>query len=198
MKSYNMYVSAFTAELIFRILGWAAFRWLSKHKSSRKPGANPHVRPGGWRGKDAAGGAAGVRKNKLQRKLPMQQVSGERRGTAWVSWLLQESAAITSSFCFPTARWEHRHPSSCGEAQTETALRYHSSEQNLHPEYTRLCLCFSCLPNWLWRRLFFSQMKISKSGGVKSRIWWKRMLNGSGTGPADPRTTHQSMERSSL
>lgn len=41
----------------------------------------------------------------------------------------------------------------------------------------------------------FSQMKIFKRGDAKLRTWWKRMLTGSGTGPADPRTAHQSMER---
>lgn len=40
----------------------------------------------------------------------------------------------------------------------------------------------------------FSQTKISKSRDTKSRTWWRRTLTGSGTGPADPRTTHQSME----
>lgn len=40
----------------------------------------------------------------------------------------------------------------------------------------------------------FSQMKISKSRDANSRTWWKTTLTGSGTGPADPRTTHQSME----
>lgn len=59
-----------------RFLGWATFQWdwFSKHQSSRKPGANPHVQSGGRPGENAAWSPKRIRQKQLQRKLSVQQV----------------------------------------------------------------------------------------------------------------------------
>lgn len=115
--------------------------------------------------------------------------TGQRgKGRRSLSLLCCGEVCIDHMFV-PTVLWELRHPSSSGEAQRETALRYHSRQQKpIHRIST-----FWLFPHLVLTASVFSQMKISKSGDAKWRTWWKRMPTGSGTGPADPRTTHQSM-----
>lgn len=86
--------------IIFRFLGRAPFqwRWLSKCESSRKPGANPHVHPGGWPGENAARSTTWVRKNQLQGKLSVQQV-GRRRGSTAGAFLIMPWCGIQDVSC---------------------------------------------------------------------------------------------------
>lgn len=74
---------------------------------------------------------------------------------------LQQSGVFP---CFPTALWEHRHPSSCGEARTQTALRYRSLQQDC----ICFCLRFCCLPHWLWRHLFLVRWRFPRAE-IRSR-----------------------------
>lgn len=136
-----MFVKKSVTTVLFdlRLLGRAAFQWhwLSKYKSSREPGANPHSHPGGGPGENAARCTERVWPKQLQRKLSVQQVCDEiEEQSSCPSYVLfntdcQELVSkrvLSDQSCvvvfFTTVHLERRPHFFCGEAQRETAHRY--------------------------------------------------------------------------